>query len=144
MRGVHLCFAVLIGCGSTAVEPAANAASAPAPVIAASAPGEAEARAAAEAFVRAQGYADTPATVSGDAIVHEGIEGTMEDRLNSLDPHVVSVGRIGNGWGAVFRYVNPAYGSRPAAAHARRRDAALCAPRQAAEPKPVVFGAREA
>ena len=113
MRGVHLCFAVLIGCGSTAVEPAAHAApAAPASVIAASAPGEAEARAAAEAFVRAQGYTDTPPTVSGDAIVHEGIEGTIEDRLNSLDPHAVSVGRIGNGWGAVFRYVNPAYADR--------------------------------
>jgi hypothetical protein len=107
---------MLTGCGSAAVEPATTSAPAAAPTpsapVTAAAPGEAEARAAAEAFVRAQGYADTPPTVSEDAIVHEGIEGTIEDRLNSLDPHAVSVGRIGNGWGAVFRYVNPAYAGR--------------------------------
>ena len=119
-----------MGCGSTSVEPipteapeteatearqteATETAHPPASDESAEVnQGEGQARAAAEAFVRAQGYADSPPTVSGDAIVHEGIEGTLADRLNSLDPHPLSVGRIHNGWGAVFRYADPQLAGR--------------------------------
>lgn len=66
----------------------------------------------AEAFVRAQGYADTPPTVSGDDIVHEGIEGTMEDRRNMLDPHAVRATESNGEWAVVFRYRDPELAGR--------------------------------
>lgn len=137
MRPVHAGFAFLVACGSTveparspeetvAAEPVAAEPVAAEPVAAppvtpvttepsggpAAPAAEAEARALAEAFVRAQGYADTPPSVTGDAIVHEGIEGTLEDRLDTLDPHAVEVAREGEGWRAVFRYRDPRYAGR--------------------------------
>ena len=120
MRLSLLCLAWLAGCAFTAVEPTATrevpqvveaAEAAPSPDEA-EASARAEARERAEGFVRAQGYAESPPTVSGDAIVREGIEGSLADRLNSLDPHAVSVGRMGDGWGAVFRYVDPRFAGR--------------------------------
>ncbi len=134
---MHAGFAFVLACGSTAeparspeetvaVEPAAAEPAAAEPVAAppvapvtaepsgtSAAPAtEAEARALAEAFVRAQGYADTPPSVSADAIVHEGIEGTLEDRLGMLEPSAVEVSREGEGWRAVFRYRDARYAGR--------------------------------
>lgn len=109
-----------MGCGSSTVEPSTTSGtSTTAPNTATTAAestttehDEANARAVAESFVRAQGYADTPCTLPEEAIVHEGIEGTIADRLNSLDPHAVSVSRVADGWYAVFRYVAPEYADR--------------------------------
>ncbi len=95
-----------------AIEPAAvePAAGEPAPVAA-----DAERAAAiaeAEAFVRAQGYADTPATVTGDEIVHEGIEGSLEDRRGSLDPVALHAGGANGEWNVIFRYAHPLHEDR--------------------------------
>src|SRR5688572_7410625 len=43
----------------------------------------------AEDFVRAQGYTDAPPSVSGDAVVQEGIEGTVADRRRMLEPRAL-------------------------------------------------------
>lgn len=66
----------------------------------------------AEAFVRAQGYTDTAPTVSGDEIVHEGIEGTMDDRRDMLEPRAASASGRGTDWDVVFRYRDPAFAGR--------------------------------
>lgn len=106
----HACLALaLVGCGSTAVTPAPSVEPAPMEVAAVAPPEltvltEDQARAAAESFVRAQGYTDALPTVIGDQIVHEGIEGSMEDRRHTLEPHVFSVSPAVGGWRAVFRY----------------------------------------
>ena len=122
MKLKHACLALaLVGCGSTPVEPATTASPTVTPVIAEEATADEatadeatadEARIAAESFVRAQGYADTAPSVAADAIVHEGIEGTLEDRRNMLDPHAVSVSPTADGWTAVFRYQDPQYAGR--------------------------------
>lgn len=122
MRLLLACMLMLVGCGSSTVEPSTTSGtSTTAPNTATTAAtaestttehDEANARAVAESFVRAQGYADTPCTLPEEAIVHEGIEGTIEDRRNSLDPHAVSVSRMADGWYAVFRYVAPEFADR--------------------------------
>lgn len=67
----------------------------------------------AEAFVRAQGYTDAPPTVSGDAIVREGIEGSLEDRRGMLEPTAVGAGRAEDGtWSVTFRYADPELAGR--------------------------------
>lgn len=66
----------------------------------------------AEAFVRAQGYTDTPPTVSGDAIVNEGIEGTLEDRRGMLEPRAVRAVRQQGAWTVLFAYRSPEYAGR--------------------------------
>ena len=116
----HACLVlVLVGCGSTAVTPAPTSEPAPMEVVTAtvtatepSVPTEDEARAAAESFVRAQGYTDAPPTVIGDQVVHEGIEGSLEDRRHTLEPHAFSVSPTASGWTAVFRYQDPQYAER--------------------------------
>lgn len=95
----------------------APAVPAPAPPRPAAAPADdaaerAAALAEAEAFVRAQGYADTPPTVGPDQIVHEGIEGTVEDRIDSLDPHPVHVSGASGEWSVIFRYLDARYAGR--------------------------------
>jgi hypothetical protein len=66
----------------------------------------------AEAFVRAQGYTDTPATVSGDDVVHEFIEGTLEDRRGTLEPHAVRASGANGDWGVIFAYREARYAGR--------------------------------
>lgn len=66
----------------------------------------------AEAFVRAQGYTDAPATASGDEIVHEGIEGTMEDRRGMLGPHAVRASGANGDFSVVFAYREARYAGR--------------------------------
>lgn len=66
----------------------------------------------AEEFVRAQGYADAPPSVPESEIVHEGIEGAIADRQNTLDPHAVSASGQGEEWMVFFRYVDPRHGDR--------------------------------
>lgn len=105
----------LVGCGTAAVPPAPSANPAPMEVAAVTeptVPTEDEARAAAESFVRAQGYTDAPPTVIGDQIVREGIEGSLEDRRHTLEPHAFSVSSVVGGWRAVFRYQDPQYAER--------------------------------
>jgi hypothetical protein len=58
----------------------------------------------AENFVRAQGYTDAPPSVSGDAVVREGIEGTIADRRGMLEPRAVGAYASGGEWVVVFRY----------------------------------------
>src|SRR5262249_8773556 len=58
----------------------------------------------AEDFVRAQGYTDAPPSVSGDAVVREGIEGTVADRRGMLEPRAVRANVSGGEWVVVFRY----------------------------------------
>lgn len=126
---------LLLGCGASEAEsgsappddpaPAADheeAADGPAPETEPSAedPDRARVIAQAEAFVRAQGYADTPPTVSEDEIVHEGIEGTIEMRRNTLVPRAVRASRSGDGWMVVFRYTDPRYAERGRALMIRR------------------------
>ncbi len=86
----------------------------PAPPPPAPAPEDDRARAIrlAEEFVRAQGYADAPPSVPESEIVHEGIEGTIADRRNTLDPHAVSASGQGEEWMVFFRYVDPRYEDR--------------------------------
>ncbi len=100
---------------AAAAEPASDApgAEVPAEVGDGEEPGDGadEARRAAireaEAFVRAQGYTDAPATVSGDDIVREGIEGTVEMRRNMLDPRALGASGEGADWSVTFRYASP-------------------------------------
>ncbi|MCZ7680252.1 MAG: hypothetical protein M5U28_16385 [Sandaracinaceae bacterium] len=66
----------------------------------------------AEAFVAAQGYTDAPPTVSGDAIVREGIEGTLEDRRGMLQPRAVRAFGGDGGWTVVFAYQSPEHAGR--------------------------------
>ena len=66
----------------------------------------------AEAFVAAQGYTDAAPTVSGDAIVHEGIEGTLEDRRGMLQPRAVRAFGADGAWTVVFAYQSPEYAGR--------------------------------
>jgi hypothetical protein len=77
-------------------------------------PADARARAIqeAEAFVRAQGYTDTPPTATGDELVREGIEGTIEDRLHMLDPRAVRATGANGEWNVVFRYRDPELAGR--------------------------------
>lgn len=123
MKLTHAALALaLLGCGSTAVEPVttnepvAIAPAATEPIAEArvevAGPSEEQARAAAESFVRAQGYADTAPSVTDDQIVHEGIEGSIASRRNMLDPHAVSVAPTEGGWSATFRYQDPQYAGR--------------------------------
>lgn len=127
LRGSSSCLLLLLaGCGASESAPppappppstrevAAEAPAAPqarpgGDVVAADPPDDGRARAIreAEAFVRAQGYADTPATVRGDQVVHEGIEGSIEDRRSSLDPHAFHAIPEGDGWSVIFRYARP-------------------------------------
>ena len=58
----------------------------------------------AEEFVRAQGYTDAPPSVSDDAVVREGIEGTLADRRGTLEPRAVRAFASGADWVVVFRY----------------------------------------
>jgi len=83
--------------------------------------GDARARAIAqaEAFVRAQGYTDVPPTVPADQIVHEGIEGTIEMRLNSLEPAAVTASGEGENWTVIFRYRDSRYEGRGRAVRLR-------------------------
>lgn len=78
--------------------------------------GEEDPRAAAirtaEAFVRAQGYTDVPPTVPPGEIVREGIEGTIEMRLNTLDGHAVAARGEGDDWMVIFGYRDPEYAGR--------------------------------
>jgi hypothetical protein len=68
----------------------------------------------AEAFVRAQGYTDTASTALGNEIVREGIEGTMDDRRNTLEPKALRASKIdGNGnWDVIFKYRDPKFSER--------------------------------
>lgn len=58
----------------------------------------------AEDFVRAQGYADAAPSASGDAIVREGMEGTLAERRHMLEPRAVRAYSNGRAWVVVFRY----------------------------------------
>ncbi|MCB9596580.1 MAG: hypothetical protein H6719_27905 [Sandaracinaceae bacterium] len=66
----------------------------------------------AEAFVRAQGYTDEPPSVSGDDIVLEGIEGTVEDRHGMLSPRALSASGQGAIWMVTFGYASPEHAGR--------------------------------
>jgi hypothetical protein len=108
MRIVLLAMVLLggVGCGSTAQ-------STPADRSTSSTEDErAAAIAEAEAFVRAQGYTNTPPTVSGNQIVHEGIEISIEDRRDTLDPHAVYAAGADGEWSVIFRYRDPQYAER--------------------------------
>jgi len=66
----------------------------------------------AENFVRAQGYTDAPPSVSGDAVVREGIEGTVADRRGMLEPRAVRAYASGGEWVVVFRYQDSQFAGR--------------------------------
>jgi hypothetical protein len=66
----------------------------------------------AEDFVRAQGYTDAPPSVSGDAVVREGIEGTVADRRGMLEPRAVRAYASGGEWVVVFRYRDSQFAGR--------------------------------
>lgn len=110
-----LALLLLIGCGNTAT-PAPTPTPPSTTATVATPPGGSTSRAQviaeAEAFVRAQGYASTPPTATGDALVHEGIEGTIADRLNTLDPHAVHSIESNGVVSVTFRYVDPQYAGR--------------------------------
>jgi hypothetical protein len=109
------CCVHLPGCGNTATPaPTPTPPSTTVTVLAPPAPAATRVQviAQAEAFVRAQGYASTPPTATGDALVHEGIEGSIVDRLNTLDPHAVHSLESGGVVSVVFRYVDPQYAGR--------------------------------
>lgn len=119
-RSTPLTLALLLalGCGGAEVEPPDEPAATAQPSEESAAQDEAEtptpeeataardAAALAEAFVREQGYTDVPPTVEGDAIVPEGIEGSVEDRLGTLQPRSVAAVQEGEGegWLVVFPY----------------------------------------
>lgn len=73
----------------------------------------------AEDFVRAQGYTDAPPSVSGDAIVRESIEGSLEGRRGMLEPRALGAYGSGNEWTVVFRYRDPKWAGRGRALNMR-------------------------
>lgn len=60
-----------------------------------------------------------PPTVPDDEIVHEGIEGSIEMRRNTLVPGPVSAARTSDGWVVRFRYVDARYAGRGRVLHLR-------------------------
>ncbi|MFO0710795.1 MAG: hypothetical protein U0353_13195 [Sandaracinus sp.] len=117
---VLLCVSLAaVGCGgrepagaTPSVAPAAGASSvAPEPTAEATAD-ERGALRRAEDFVRAQGYLDTPPSVAPEAIVHEGIEGTIDDRQGTLVLPAVAATRGADGWQVTFAYRDPQYAGR--------------------------------
>lgn len=102
-----------------AEDPSAEAAGAAATGTVDADDARARAIATAEAFVRAQGYTDVPPTVPADQIVHEGIEGTIEMRLNALEPTAVTARGEGEDWTVIFRYRESRYEGRGRAVRLR-------------------------
>ncbi|MCA9608171.1 MAG: hypothetical protein KC619_21325 [Myxococcales bacterium] len=115
MRWAFGILVIATACGSVE-EPPRVTVTPEAPVEANDTPAPEDARArairTAEAFVRAQGYADAPPSVPDDEIVHEGIEGTIADRRGTLDPTAVSARDEGGRWTVYFRYADPRYEDR--------------------------------
>ncbi|MBX3271694.1 MAG: hypothetical protein KF729_15615 [Sandaracinaceae bacterium] len=109
----------LVACGGGDASPGGSPAASAEPE-AAEAPREeaaeevaaAAALARAEAFARAQGYLDTPATATGDALVREGIEGTIADRRGTLRAPPLRAMRAADGWRVVFAYADARYEGR--------------------------------
>jgi hypothetical protein len=66
----------------------------------------------AEDFVRAQGYTDAPPSVSGDAVVREGIEGRVADRHGMLEPRAVRAYASDGEWVVIFRYQDSQFAGR--------------------------------
>lgn len=73
----------------------------------------------AEVFVRAQGYTDVPPTVPDEEIVHEGIEGSIDMRLNMLEEHAMTASGEGDDWMVIFRYRDPRSAGRGRAVQLR-------------------------
>lgn len=122
MRWAWIGIALATACGSAEEREVVRPEPAPvedeaddeAPIEEAPPPEDARARAirTAEAFVRAQGYTDTPPSVADDEIVHEGIEGSVADRRGMLEPTAVSASGEGGRWTVFFRYTDPRYAGR--------------------------------
>lgn len=73
----------------------------------------------AEDFVRAQGYTDAPPSVTGSAIVAEGIEGTLEQRRGMLEPRALRASGGNGEWTVIFRYVDVRFAGRARALRLR-------------------------
>jgi len=73
----------------------------------------------AEDFVGAQGYTDAPPSVSGDAVVREGMEGTVADRRGMLEARAVRAYVSDGEWVVVFRYQGSQFAGRGRALRVR-------------------------